>query len=343
MGGLGLIRSPQGVIFCRGAIPGEVIEIDKMTKRRGVLWAEKFRVIEASPDRVAPVCRYAEHCGGCDFMHMTYEAEKRHKREMIRNALRRGLGEELPLADGIAATDSPLEYRNSIRLHGDGRHLGYHKKNSNDIVDIDDCPIAVPSIRAAIKRQDKHDVTLRAESAMSLLGRNFRVSPQSFFQCNIAMAEKIISDLRQCLPAGPRLLDLFAGVGSFALSLSDRYESVIGYEIVRSAVDDFRENANGLSHVAAWEWDASKGLKDPIAPGDVLILDPPRTGLPEKLRTALIGAEPQALAYISCDAATFARDVKEMRKGGYILSHPIYLYDMFPRTAHVELMGVFHK
>lgn len=345
-GGYGLARTPEGVIFIRGVIPGETVEIFKSHRRRGVLWADEFRVTESSPERTESACPYFPACGGCDFHHMTYEAELKYKLMVVRDTLRRISGAELPTVDAVSHAD-PLEYRNSVRLQGEAGHLGYFRKESNEVVEIDDCPIAAPAIRAALPRREQK--MLRVDSSgqlvnetrtMRFLSRDYRVSPESFFQVNVSVAEMIARDLRDRLPRAHQLVDLFAGVGTFALALADLFPVVLGCEIAPSALDDFRFNARDLPSVTVLEWDAAKGLKTRVTPDDVLILDPPRTGLPPRLIAALSRARPKAFAYISCDAATFARDAKILM-GGFRLSEPIRVYDMFPRTAHVELLGLF--
>ncbi|MEK8023710.1 MAG: hypothetical protein AAB229_07875 [Candidatus Hydrogenedentota bacterium] len=357
-------------------IPGELITIGQLVRKRGVFWAEEVRIVEPSPDRTEPACPYASDCGGCDFHHMTYEREKTEKILMTRDTFRRIVGRDLPVSDRVEALE-PHGYRNSIRIQGGAGYLGYCRKESNEIVDIDDCLIAMPEVREEIRRRKARNagkppksLTIRCGTTpgalctietsrgamvvaggqdragritVMFLGRSYRVSPHSFFQVNIAIAERIALAMRDQLPPGPRLLDLFAGVGTFALAMSDRYQTVTGCEISREAVEDFRHNAAGVGNVEVREWDAAKGLRDRVAREDVLILDPPRTGLPRRLADALAHASPAALAYVSCDTPTFARDMRLLLDSGYELNDNVRLFDMFPRTAHVELFAVLRK
>lgn len=365
------MRSPDGVVFVRGVIPGERIAIGRTTRKRGVLWAESRAIVEPSPDRIEPLCPYASECGGCDFHHVRYERERREKARTARETLRRIAGRELPVSDDVA-TAEPLGYRNTIRIQGGAGYLGYCRKESNEIVDIEDCLIAAEPVRAEIRRRRARSagrppksLTIRCGSepgdvcaietahgmmrasrtgvTIRFLGRDYRVSAHSFFQVNVAVAEMIAAAMIERLPAGPRLFDLFAGVGTFALALAGRYERVVGFEISKGAVADFRVNASDAANVEVREWDAARGLKEKILPSDVVILDPPRTGLPSKLAAALARSSPAAMAYVSCDAATFARDARLLLDAGFSLDGEIRLFDMFPRTAHVELFAVLRR
>ncbi len=382
-GGWGVARTPEGTVFCRAVAPGEEVEAGRLEKRRGILWAQECRVLEPSSARVEPDCPLFPLCGGCDFRHMTYGAELEAKTAATAETLRRVAGRPIPLdpLPGPDALPPPHSYRNTIRIQGGAGYLGFCRKNSVEIVDVEDCPLAQPAIRRAMpgareeaRRMQTKSVTFRAgfDSAeadprgepgalcviktshgrtaveggalhLPLAGRLYRVSPRSFFQVNTEAAGRIVDHLRSALPAGPRLLDLFAGVGSFALALADRYDAVWGAEISKDAVMDFRENARGNPRVKIVAWDAFRELPEPIRPDDVVVLDPPRTGLPRILVGKLSRERPRALAYVSCDPATFARDLALLRDGGYRLAGPVRPFEMFPRTAHVELCAVMER
>jgi 23S rRNA (uracil1939-C5)-methyltransferase len=434
-GGYGVCRTAEGVIFVRGAIPGEEIEITRIERRRGVGWARAWRLLTRSHDRIESVCPHFPLCGGCDFHHLKYERELEAKRETTAQTLKKisglAVAVEGPFVPRTGAR--PLGYRNTIRIQGGAGYLGYCERESHSIVDIADCPIAADAIRAEIPNrkakaiaQPPKSVTLRAGEAgphdptlavsvlttshgrteiesvtpgreldtdvrkessvppctpssydnslysnvadlqtvpvgtapvgtvwIRLLDRAYRVSPRSFFQINTEVAGELIGDLRDLLPPGRRLFDLFAGVGAFAIALADRFERVEAFEISRSAVDDFRANAAGLTNLSIQEWDAARGLGERVARGgatqalkkcpgqdDIVIVDPPRVGLPERLTADLARLRPSAIAYVSCDPATLARDLKALVAAGYEFARPVRLYDMFPRTAHVESLAI---
>ena len=378
-GGWGLIRSKQGVIFCRNVIPGEEVEVEAAARRRGVIWAGKAKIIEASADRVESACPYFPACGGCDFQHLDYRAELALKREMVRETIQRLARVSLPVADfDRAFLALPFRgYRNTVKLQGAGGRLGFYRKRSRKLVPVESCLIASPRIGKEIRRWNEREtkrslqsLTIRAGNLLPppegdnlvtiaefpsrisfsgektyfrLGGRVFAVRPTSFFQTNIAATELILNDLKKKLPPASRLLDLFAGVGVFSISLAEGYQKIKGLEVSHSAIKDFRENARGEEKIGIELWNAEDGLPEEIGSGDLLLLDPPRVGLPPRLREELSQSRPRALAYLSCDPATFARDLKQLLEGGYRLEGEIKIYDMFPRTAQVELLALLKK
>lgn len=379
-GGYGLVRATDGVVFVRAVAPGEEITARIVRRQRGVAWAELVEVRRASPERVPMPCPHYPICGGCDFLHMTREAELRAKESLTAETMRRVSRLDLPLA-AFTTVGEPLGYRNTVRLQGGAGYLGYCRKGSEEIVDITDCLIALPAIRSELGRWKEamqppypRNLILRAHASdetgegndadrpvtilatrrqeteiqggslrMRLRGRDYRVDPRSFFQVNLPVASRLIGDLAERLPDASRLVDLFAGVGAFALSFAGRYPAIVGCEISRSAVEDFQANAAGLEGVTVVEWDAARGLKEELKPDDIVIVDPPRTGLPPRLTHDLAGAGPSRLAYVSCEASTFARDLAQLIAAGYRLSEPVRMYDMFPRTAHAELLGILER
>ena len=158
------------------------------------------------------------------------------------------------------------------------------------------------------------------------------------------------------LPAGQtpvrdvevRVLDAYCGVGTIALAAARRACDVLGVEIVAPAVADAVQNArrNGMDGRARFVCaDAASEIPRRIARGerfDAVILDPPRKGADEKLLRALLLAAPPRIAYVSCDPATLARDVRILCEGGYHLewAQPV---DMFPWTGHVETVCLLSK
>jgi 23S rRNA (uracil1939-C5)-methyltransferase len=174
-----------------------------------------------------------------------------------------------------------------------------------------------------------------------LSGRSFAVSAPSFFQVNTPVAE-VLADLvtSELAPDGTdRVLDLFAGVGTFTLPLAELAGEVVAIESAGSAVRDLRANLE------------TAGLDAEVAPGDAVrvladeghfdlaVVDPPRTGLAPDVRDALVAASPRRIVYVSCDPATLARDVAALQGSGYTLVRATPV-DLFPQTYHVETVAV---
>ena len=202
---------------------------------------------------------------------------------------------------------------------------------------------------------DGRCVHIDGEEALwdELMGLRFRISPQSFFQVNPAQTEKLYAKALEAAGVGPlgggRILDAYCGAGTITLAAARWASEALGIEIVQPAIDDAKLNAqvNHLSHKARFICaDAAQEIPRLISKGrrfDAAILDPPRRGADEAVLKALAAANIPTIAYVSCNPATLARDVKILVADGYQLkwAQPV---DMFPWTAHVETVVMLsHK
>lgn len=184
----------------------------------------------------------------------------------------------------------------------------------------------------------------------TLSGLRFSLLPQSFFQVNAAQAERMYAVALDALAlqAGESVLDAYCGAGTITLLAASRGARATGVEIVPPAVFDARESAkrNGLAGNARFLLgDAARELPRLARAGErfaAAILDPPRRGADERALRALLDAAPERIAYISCDPATLARDLKALTAGGYRLqfAQPV---DMFAYTGHVETVCLLSK
>lgn len=143
-GGRGLARGPQGrVIFVSGALPGERVRAEIIRERKDYAEARTLEVLAASDQRVTPPCPAYGRCGGCDLMHLDPEAQVKAKAAWVAAALSR-LGPTPPTR--VMPSPRPLAYRNRVRFQmADGR-LGFFAAGSNDLVEIDRCPVAAPGV-----------------------------------------------------------------------------------------------------------------------------------------------------------------------------------------------------
>lgn len=170
----------------------------------------------------------------------------------------------------------------------------------------------------------------------------YAISAPSFFQVNTRVAEKLVNLVIECLePDGSdRVLDLYAGAGTFTLPLSEASGEVIAVESAGSAVKDLRRNleANQLwADVVGG--DAAREVSE-LGHFDLAVVDPPRAGLAPEVISALGSVGPRALAYVSCDPATLARDAKRLASSGFRLARAIPV-DLFPQTFHIETVAIF--
>jgi 23S rRNA (uracil1939-C5)-methyltransferase len=176
-----------------------------------------------------------------------------------------------------------------------------------------------------------------------LAGKSFRISATSFFQVNTAQIVSLLETVRQYAdPQGDEvLLDIYCGVGTFALALADAVGEVIGIDENEEAVADARFNSGEMDNVQFVQGRAEELVPDLDQKVDTVVLDPPRRGCDAQLLNALIKLAPSKIVYVSCDPATLARDVRRLGDGGYQLME-VQPVDMFPQTCHVEAVALLH-
>lgn len=174
-------------------------------------------------------------------------------------------------------------------------------------------------------------------------GLRYRVSAGSFFQVNVAMVAKIFEYLAPRLAAPRRIVDLYCGVGTFALFFAKHGWSVEGIEENVQAIDEAQANArrNGLEDTAHFTTGkveqviGEPAFRRTLQSADVVFFDPPRKGCDETTLHAVAEAHVPVLWYLSCDPATLARDSKFLVAKGYRLG-AVQPFDMFPQTGHIE-------
>jgi len=172
----------------------------------------------------------------------------------------------------------------------------------------------------------------------TVLGLGLRAHVRSFFQGNRFLVEPLAARVGELVPPGGAVLDLFSGVGLFALTLARRAESVVGIESSPTAVEDAAVNARvaNLTHVRFREADVAEAVASgPLDRGERIVLDPPRTGVGPELCRAIAEREPEVVVYVSCDPATLGRDLHALAGSGY-RPQSVEAFDLFPDTFHLE-------
>lgn len=176
----------------------------------------------------------------------------------------------------------------------------------------------------------------------SLLGKEFAISPASFYQVNPCQTERLYvkaAELAQ-VDESQTVLDLYCGIGTVGICAASNAKELVGIEIVPEAVENAQANAkrNHLNNTRYLCADAKQGAATLIEQGyhfDTVFVDPPRKGCDKEALEALCTLAPDKLVYISCDSATLARDIRYLTEKGFELvsATPV---DLFPRTTHIE-------
>ncbi|MGG5316735.1 23S rRNA (uracil(1939)-C(5))-methyltransferase RlmD [Enterococcus sp. AZ072] len=201
--------------------------------------------------------------------------------------------------------------------------------------------------------QDKKTSLIMGDETIHLWGKetideqinqvSFELSARAFFQLNPSQTKVLYEEALKALDLkkDKTIVDAYCGVGTIGLSLADQAKEVRGMDIIPQAIQDAQKNASkmGLANthyeVGSAEELLPKWLREGFKP-DAIIVDPPRTGLDEKILTAIVKQPSQQLIYISCNVSTLARDLKplsEIYNVDYLQS-----VDMFPQTARCEVV-----
>lgn len=182
-----------------------------------------------------------------------------------------------------------------------------------------------------------------------MLDKTYQISAPAFYQVNTPQAEKLYETAFEFaeLKPGDIVIDAYSGIGTIGISMADRVAEVYGMEVVPAAVENAKRNAqlneleNTHYEVGTAEKIMPKWLDEGIKP-DVIFVDPPRKGLDETFIKSATATNPRRIVYISCNPATFARDVVRFENEGYILDK-VQPVDLFPQTHHIELVASFNK
>lgn len=367
-----LAHTADGIaVFVAYGLPGEEVVAEVERAYREHLEAHVVEVIQSAPERIEPRCPYFGSCGGCNFQHIPYERQLELKREVVVETLRRiGRFEDVPVPAAIASP-RPWEYRNQARFSTNREGtIGFTRRGSHRVERIDLCHIVEPAIRELIPRLQGrgaglHQIVVRTgvntgdllinpdlsgrgvtiptgQDWMSerVEGQPFDISASAFFQVNTRQAENMVRLVRERLQLGAEdvLADLYAGVGFFSKLLAPNCRAVVAIEVSKAAAENARRNLAGVANVAYQLGDVEKVLPFLVQRPNKVLLDPSREGCTPAAVDAILAIEPQRIVYISCDAATLARDLRRMVDGGYTL-HEVQPLDMFPQTFHIECIA----
>ena len=350
-GGKGVAREQGKAVFVPYTIEGEMVSAEIVREKKQFAEAELDEVKQSSPNRVLAECPYFGRCGGCAYQHIDYQHQLSIKWRQVRDALQRiGKLKDVPMRP-IVASPTHYAYRNRVTVHALDGVIGFFRRDSHRLMDIERCAIAREEVNSALEklREQKHvrdgHYTLRAAS-----------EPRIFSQINDGVARALRNLIIELVPANQHLLiDAYCGAGFFAKALLDKFERVIGIDWDRFAIAAAKENASEKEMYIAGDVeselqkveavhlnraargnDVSPGRSGSIA-STTIIVDPSATGLTEGVRKTIIDVAPETLIYASCNPPTLARDLKELQhKFGINSITPL---DMFPQTAEIEVLA----
>ena len=353
-GGEGVGRVEDFVVFVPFVAPGELVEAEVTEVKKRFARARLLQVLQASPDRVAPACRYFGQCGGCQYQHLAYPAQLRVKHKQISDLFQRIGGFDGALIDPVAPCPQPYGYRNRIMIRSQwdkfkqGLNIGYLRADNRLVVDIEECKIAEPALNEQILYVRSHPPPKGGlKVVLRVAPEGWEVPRDSFFQNNFFLLPRLVEVVRERLrAAGTRLLlDAYCGVGFFSVELAKDVEHFAGIEVDTAAIKAARQNAarRGISNGEFLAGRVEELLPRMFGRFDAaaatLVLDPPRTGCPPQMLRLLAQIQPAQILYVSCHPATLARDLNVLCATGVFELLKINPLDMFPQTQHVECVA----
>ena len=377
-GGEGLGRIDGKVVLVPFVLPGETARIeagnDVHARLLEILTPAPERV-----EQHDIACPLFAICGGCHYQHAPYEFQLARKVEILREQLQR-VGKIKFEGEIGVISGPPLGYRSRAQFHIAKEKIGYLAPRSHDLVPVEgDCPVSSPRLNLALAEMrgrlsdprfpkfvqaleiftNETDVQINVIDAERAVARRFydwceskaaidyatsfgifRVSPKSFFQVNRFLVEKLVE---AALPrsGGETALDLYAGVGLFALPLAQRFSAVTAIESSSSAASDLVFNiARSGSAIRMEQTRVEDYLARADKTPDFVLADPPRTGLGKDVVADLVRLAPPHITVVSCDPATLARDLAGL--SGYQIES-LTMVDLFPQTYHLETVAQLRR
>ena len=350
-GGDGVARLDGFVIFVPFVAIGEEVEVELTEVKKSYARARLLAVLRPAAVRTTPACPYFGECGGCQYQHLDYAEQLRLKQHQITELLQRIGGVPAEVVQPIIGCPSTYGYRNRLMLRSQWNkteqrlRVGFLRAESRLVVDVDDCAIAEPVLRAQIAGVRANPPPRGGlKVVLRCLPDDWEVPRDSFFQNNYHLLPALVDCVRDRLAdSGAQwLIDAYCGVGFFAIELAGCVRGFVGVECDGPAIHAARRNAErrGLTTGEFVVGQSELLLPDLLrrypAAETAVILDPPRVGCRPEAIAGLRALAPRQVLYVSCHPATLARDLNAFCADGVYEVVRVTPLDMFPQTQHVE-------
>ena len=361
-GGYGVGRIDGKVIFVDYAVPGDELEVEIYSDKKNYSFARIIEILQPSKKRVTPPCPNFELCGGCNYLNLNYPDEIEFKKKILSDNLQKIAGlTEPPVINTI--TDGRYRYRSHCNIKCDGKSYGFYERASNNIVPFADAgcllvsenlnknitSLNISGCSGDLKIAEDWDGAFFYDSSRILtekVGSYFyKRDIKTFFQSNRFLRNQMLDLVCKYseLTGEDQFLDICSGCGFFTIPLSKTASHGIGYDIDKTGIKFARINAqeNHCSNLKFFALSESEIDSSRVNPKTVIV-DPPRSGISKKGRQTINAINPEIIVYVSCNPATYSRDIFDFMKNGYELKE-ITLIDMFPCTYHIELISKLVK
>lgn len=372
--GNGIAKENGIVIFVKNALLNERVKIRITNKKKRFYEAEILEIINKSPKRINPVCKYYKQCGGCNLAHINIEEELLKKQKYLERKF-----PDIKINKIINANE--YNYRNKVTLHIKNKRLGYYEEETNNLIPIDYCYLLDDDINKIIEKLKTLDLTnvtevmIRKtinnnETLLTFYGNinkneikdidvtslylndelikgkpyiteiinnlKYTIYKDSFFQVNTSSMIKLYDVIKAYAECGNKLLDLYCGTGTIGMYSHENFKEIIGVELNKESIKNANINKklNNINNITFINGDASI-INDDF---DVVIVDPPRKGLSKQVIKNLLSKNIKKLIYVSCNPNTLKNDLN-LLKAKYKVEE-ITPVNMFPKTKHVECVSL---
>ena len=354
--GRGITYINNKITFIDNALPNEEVDIEITKEKNKYNEAKVLKYITTSKDRIEVDCPYYNKCGGCNLGHLSYDKENEFKENKVKELLKH-IG-NIDIKVNKIITGPEYNYRNKVTFHKSNNLIGYYQKNTKNIIPIDKCLLLDNTINNSIKdiSTSSSNLVIRSsnnskdllinnkESIITNIGnKNYYLSKDSFFQVNKFLTKELFDLIRKSIKKKyNNCLDLYCGTGTIGIYISDLVNNVIGIDYSESNIKDANKNrelnkVDNISFICDKVENKINSFKDI----DLIIVDPPRSGLDNKTKSYLKKINPEEIIYVSCDPVTLSRDLKDINDSFDIKE--ITPINMFPRTYHCESIAVLER
>ena len=371
-GGHFVAKHENQIIFVRHAINGEVAKVKITAINSTFAFGDAIEIIKSSKNRVSSPCKYSypEGCGGCDFQHINYNVQSDLKKQVLQDQFKRIA--KIDISPDIITPDpsNGLNWRSRLNLAiSENNKVGFRAHKSNDVIEIDECLIALKEINNSdifrTSWDDKENLKISCSNTnelnisqfeKSISGPNkltenvndyeYTISPKSFWQSHknapSILLQQVISNAN--IKKDDVVCDLYGGVGLFTLPISKLVGNngqVHLIEMDRTCIQDANIMFENIDNIFIHHGKVEQKLGG-VKKIDTIILDPPRNGVSKQVINQMIEKKPNSIIYVSCNPSTLARDSKILLDNKYKLSNIVGL-DLFPMTHHIESVASFIK
>lgn len=372
--GNGIAKIDDKVLFVPNTIKGDIVKLKVLSINKKKVNTRVIGFIEKSPEHLKVNCPFYDKCGGCSLLHISYDREKTLKKEYIKrlfgldlniisydrehyrnkvtlHVLNNNIGFYKEKSNDLVSFDNCLLLDNDINKIipiikdfdlSNTKEIVIKKANEGLLISIkgsinaNDLKVLKPNVKSIYI--DNKLVYGSEYLTLTLNGITYNINHNSFFQINEKCAKSLYDYIKEEVGNCDKLLDLYCGIGSIGIYVSANVKKVTGIEINKDSVKCAKKNIkdNNIKNYEIINADASYINED----YDVVIVDPPRSGLSKDVINILNKMNMKKLIYVSCNPSTLKRDVDLLNS--FYLKKTI-AFNMFPSTSHCESVCVLER